>query len=170
GDLAAAAGGTSKDVGPRGAAGANSQVDTGSQPSLVGETLRLRRSFDDALAMADVPTCVTSLLELETALHDWAADTLQSDAPDRARRELRAMIVQLGELAEVGAAARADHPGTQVAPFVEQLLAIRAAARRAGDFTSSDSIRDQLTAAGVLVSDSTDGTRWELAPPGDPVP
>jgi cysteinyl-tRNA synthetase len=46
---------------------------------------------------------------------------------------------------------------------VEKLLAARAAARNEKDFASSDRIRDQLAAMGVVVKDSKEGTTWEMA-------
>ena len=50
----------------------------------------------------------------------------------------------------------------RVAPFVEALLAVRAAARDAKDFATSDLVRDRLVDAGVEVRDGTDGTSWSL--------
>jgi cysteinyl-tRNA synthetase len=39
----------------------------------------------------------------------------------------------------------------------------REAARARGDYASADSIRDTLEASGVVVEDTPEGTRWELA-------
>jgi cysteinyl-tRNA synthetase len=49
------------------------------------------------------------------------------------------------------------------AKAVEMLLAARAAARNKKDFVSSDRIRDELAAMGVVIKDSKDGTTWEIA-------
>ncbi|MBL8198394.1 MAG: cysteine--tRNA ligase [Chromatiales bacterium] len=43
---------------------------------------------------------------------------------------------------------------------VETLLAARRAARASRDFKLADQIRDQLVAAGILIEDSAEGTRW----------
>jgi cysteinyl-tRNA synthetase len=43
---------------------------------------------------------------------------------------------------------------------VETLLADRRAARASRDFRRADQIRDQLVAAGILIEDSAEGTRW----------
>ena len=42
-------------------------------------------------------------------------------------------------------------------------LGQREAARGRGDYAAADSIRDTLESTGVLVEDTPDGPRWELA-------
>jgi len=115
-------------------------------------------AFDAALARRDVDGAVRAVLELDAALVAWAADTLQSDEPNRGRAALRRMIVELGELAKVGA----GDPRQAVAPFVDQLLAVRSGAREAGRFGDADLIRDGLEAVGVEVRDGPAGTDWSL--------
>ncbi|HEX7287425.1 MAG TPA: cysteine--tRNA ligase, partial [Candidatus Angelobacter sp.] len=44
---------------------------------------------------------------------------------------------------------------------VERLIAERNAAKKARDFTKADSIRKQLTEAGIVVEDTKDGIRWK---------
>ena len=46
---------------------------------------------------------------------------------------------------------------------VTGLIAARNAARQAKDFKESDRIRDELTAMGVVLKDSKEGTTWEIA-------
>ena len=118
-------------------------------------------AFDAALGRRDVDGAVRAILELDAALTGWAADTLQSDEPERGRAVLRRMIVELGELAKVGA----RDPRQAVAPFVDQLLAVRSGARAAGRFGDADAIRDGLEAAGVEVRDGPAGTDWSLRRP-----
>jgi cysteinyl-tRNA synthetase len=91
-------------------------------------------------------------------LVDWSADTLTSDEGDHARTVLRRMVLRLGELAASGAA----DPRTTVGPFVQALLELRAAARTARDFATSDRVRDALVAAGVEVRDTPGGVTWVL--------
>jgi cysteinyl-tRNA synthetase len=43
------------------------------------------------------------------------------------------------------------------------LIDARTAARKSKDFKESDRIRDELTAMGVVLKDSKDGTSWEIA-------
>jgi cysteinyl-tRNA synthetase len=46
---------------------------------------------------------------------------------------------------------------------VESLIAARSTARKAKDFAESDRIRDELSAMGVVLKDSKEGTTWEIA-------
>jgi hypothetical protein len=117
-----------------------------------------REAFDTAHAARDVDGCVAAVLSLESAIHDWSTDTLQSSDVDDARRALRALVVRLGELAVTGV----RDPREALAPFVEELLGLRAAARDSGDYATSDRIRDRLTTAGVEVRDTPTGAEWEL--------
>jgi cyanophycinase-like exopeptidase len=127
-------------------------------PLSLGETADVAQAdFEQAFAERDVEGCVAVALGLERSIAEWHADTLQSDDEPRARRALRAMVVRLGELAEAGA-----DPRGQVAPIVELLLELRASARAAGDFATSDLVRDRLAGAGIEVRDTPDGVDWQL--------
>lgn len=54
---------------------------------------------------------------------------------------------------------------SQLTPeVIEQLIAERAAARKAKDFKRGDAIRDQLAEQGVILKDSPTGTTWTVAP------
>ena len=127
-------------------------------PSLDADVARQRARFDAAMSDRDVEGAVEAVLGLDDVLAAWSADTLQSDALDRGRRELRAMVVRLGELARCGAA----DPAEALAPVVEAVLAARQSARAAKDFATSDVLRDALVAGGVEVKDTTEGSSWSL--------
>lgn len=118
---------------------------------------RAQHTFDSALSSRDVDAAASAVLDLEQQLRDWQADTQQGD-DDVARRHLRAMIASLSAIAHVGAA----DPRERVAPFVELLIEIRANARTAKDFATSDLVRDRLTAIGVEVRDTPEGAVWSL--------
>jgi cysteinyl-tRNA synthetase len=49
--------------------------------------------------------------------------------------------------------------------MIESLISARAEARAARDFSRADSIRDELTAMGVEIVDTADGTTWRPAQP-----
>jgi cysteinyl-tRNA synthetase len=45
--------------------------------------------------------------------------------------------------------------------LVQEFIRLRAVAKAARDFATSDRIRDQLAAAGILLKDTKEGTTWE---------
>lgn len=126
------------------------------QPSLQRDAAATRARFDTALATRDVDGCVAAVLELEAAIVAWSTDTDQNDDADGARRTLRAMVVELGELARVGA----RDPRDVLGPFVQLLVDVRGRARAAKDFATSDLVRDGLAAAGIEVRDTPQGPTW----------
>jgi cyanophycinase-like exopeptidase len=145
-------------AGDRAAAGGPGVAGTGAGTSLRAAADAADAAFSEARAGRDVDSCVAAILELEQVLVDWSADTLTSDEGNHARGLLRGMIVRLGALAEAGA----RDPREVLEPFVSALLEVRARARQARDWATSDRIRDHLTAAGVEVRDASDGATWQL--------
>jgi hypothetical protein len=122
-----------------------------------------QEAFACAVAERDVDSAVRAILDLDHELQAWSRDTLQSDELDRGRAALRAMVVRLGQLAEVGA----RDPREVLGPFVEAMLGIRAEARADRRWHDADVARDRLTELGVEVRDGPNGTEWVLtAEPG----
>jgi cysteinyl-tRNA synthetase len=80
--------------------------------------------------------------------------------------QARAMLEVLG-LDPLAPAWQAGEAGGRLRGVVDALVALalrqREAARARGDYASADSIRDTLEASGVVVEDTPEGTRWELA-------
>ena len=143
-----------------------SEVPDDSAPAAAATSLRgavdvQRDRFEAAMDAKDVEAAVACALATEQAMQDWAGDTLQSDDRDHARRVLRAMLVRLGELAVTGAA----DPREVVGGYVDLLLALRAHARAAKDFTTSDDVRNGLARLGVEVRDAPGGAEWVMAGP-----
>jgi cysteinyl-tRNA synthetase len=54
-------------------------------------------------------------------------------------------------------------PEASLEAKVQELIALRNAARQAKDFDESDRIRDELLAMGIILKDTKDGTTWEIA-------
>ena len=97
------------------------------------------------------------ILELETAIGQWEADTDEDQGTEQARALLRSLIGRLGQAAQDGLA----DPRERLRPAVEPLLALRTALRGEGNFAAADAIREALAAAGLDVSDTPEGTRWQ---------
>jgi cyanophycinase-like exopeptidase len=120
----------------------------------------LSRQLDAALADDDAMAATQAVLDAEETMRSWAADTTQSPDTDAAVALYRSMIARLG-----GAAAEGLHDHRDVvAPHVQALLDLRAAARDDGDYALADRIRDSLVVAGVEVRDHDDGTDWTYDP------
>jgi cysteinyl-tRNA synthetase len=100
-------------------------------------------------------------------LFDLARSINRSEAPDERQdlaARLRASAAILGLLAADPAAwFQATEVHGLTADAVEGLLAQRLAARKSKDFTAADRLRDELVAAGIVILDGPEGTRWRRA-------
>jgi hypothetical protein len=117
------------------------------------------RRFGTAAAERDADAMVGAILELEIAITQWEADMDEDQGSEQARALLRGLIGRLGRAAQDGLA----DPRDRLAPAVEPLLALRATLRGAGDFAAADAIREALAGAGLDISDTPEGTRWQPA-------
>ncbi len=86
--------------------------------------------------------------------------------------ELAASVIAMTEVLGVNPLAEHWHGGSTpgqadamaaLDSLVSAQLAQREKARAARDFTAADAIRNQLTAAGIAIEDTTSGPRWSLA-------
>jgi cyanophycinase-like exopeptidase len=125
----------------------------------IEEVTRQSDAADTALASRDVDGAVGAVLAIDTQIHEWAADTLDSDEQDRARETLRRYVVRLGDLARNGA----GDPRDLVGPVVERILDLRVAMRAAGEYALGDKLRDSLVDAGIEVHDTPGGSTWDFA-------
>ncbi|GII02172.1 hypothetical protein [Planobispora takensis] len=115
------------------------------------------RDVRAALTRHDTAAAVRAVLDLESEIVTWSADT-EEDAGgvDDARRTLRSLIAVLGGLADT------VDPHDRLAPMVEPLLALRGELRRSHRYDLADALRAALSAGGVLVEDTPDGPRWSV--------
>jgi hypothetical protein len=113
----------------------------------------------DALDRRDIAGVVAAILETESVLNEWAADMVGTDERDRARAEMRNLIVRLGDLVRGGGS---DDVRDYVAPLVDVLLSLRGEARREQRFKDADRLRAILAQCGVEVQDTPSGTAWSM--------
>jgi cysteinyl-tRNA synthetase len=110
------------------------------------------------MASGDADGAVRVVLDLENVIRAWSADTLQSDAMDRAHAALRSMIVRLGGAAVSGLA----DPREAISPVMGVMLELRSVVRADKRYDLSDLIRDRLSDAGIEVRDTPSGPEWVL--------
>src|SRR5262249_25282692 len=108
--------------------------------------------FATALGAKDASGCVAVVLELETAIEDWSADTLTG--PDRQYAPGRepAGALRRGMIARPGGPA--GEAPEAVPALVSAVRGIREQARANRDFAMADSLRDALTSAGFTTADA----------------
>jgi cysteinyl-tRNA synthetase len=116
-------------------------------------------AMDDDLGVPQALAVVhESVREGNTALA--AGD---KDALVRVLGELRAM---LGVLGIDPLSPQWEGTGGDLGDVVDALVSValeqREAARARGDYATGDAIRDRLTAAGIVIEDTSRGPRWEL--------
>ena len=122
------------------------------------EVTRLEQAFEAAIAGRRAPEAAEAILNLDRAIGEWSADTLQTDDPDRARAVLHSLVQRLGEAAAGGL----RDPRETIAPLVESLITLRKELRAAKAWELADRVRDRLIAAGIEVRDTPGGTVWEI--------
>ncbi len=138
-------------------------------------TLRDLADVDVAPNEARVPEEIEAALcdDLNTpnalaALAQIASDARKAEDPAtrRARKaellgagQLLGLLTQTPEAWFGSGEAAADSVDAQA---IDDLLARRAAAKKARNFAEADAIRDQLTAMGVVIEDTPQGPRWRL--------
>jgi len=113
--------------------------------------------FERAILDGDADAVVRAVLDIETAVVEWAGDTEEDEGGTAwARDVMRSLIVRLGQVAAGGL----RDPRDALASTVEPLVAVRAELRRSGSYPLADAIRDALSAAGLELHDTPDGTQW----------
>jgi hypothetical protein len=139
------------------------QRDSDSDESLLplpDLTEAIERRFEAAERDRDATAMVAAILDLDAAIHAWAADTEEDQGTEQSRAVLRSLVTRLGQAAEHGLA----DPRDQLRPAVQPLLALRASLRSQGSYQAADTIRDALTAVGLELHDHPAGTEWTTQP------
>ena len=155
---------TGRRAAERPAAAADAEAPTpGSGPApkrspLLTEVTRLEQVFETAIAGRRASEAAEAILNLDRTIAEWAADTLQTDDPDRARAVLHSLVQRLGEAAAGGL----RDPRELLAPLVESLITLRGELRAAKAWELADRVRDRLIAARIELRDTPGGTVWEL--------
>jgi hypothetical protein len=108
--------------------------------------------FAAALEDDDISTATQTILDLESDLVAWSADTEEdSGGVAQSRDTLRQLISQLGKHAE-----SAHHLTT----LTEALVNLRDALRRDGRYDLADTLRATLLSSGIHIDDTPTGPRW----------
>jgi hypothetical protein len=142
------------------AGGAGPVAGGGEEPWPLPEIMAAaEQGFGAAAGGRDADAMVGVILELEAAITQWEADTDEDQGTEQARALLRGLIGRLGRAAQDGLA----DPRDRLRPAVEPLLTLRATLRGAGNFAAADAIREALAGAGLDISDTPEGTRWQPA-------
>ncbi|MEO3892298.1 hypothetical protein [Nonomuraea sp. B5E05] len=136
------------------------EPEPGPAEATLEETARAcEKLFNAAVAEPDMVAAAQAVLDLESEIVKWAADTEEdSGGVDQARELMRLLIARLGEPAT---SARLRSLG--LGAVVEPLLALRARLRDEGRYELADTLRAALLDGGVVVEDTPGGPRWTSA-------
>jgi cysteinyl-tRNA synthetase len=117
-----------------------------------------RAALDDDLNTANALAALFTLVNQGNA----ALDRVAAVAPKErdAVRDALASIDKVLGLLEVARMSRALDAETVA--WVDRMVAERQAARKAKDFARADEIRKELSARGIVLEDSAQGTRWKV--------
>lgn len=113
----------------------------------IAESVVSAQYVQQMLDAGKVNDAVEALLDL---------DKVERDIDTRA--QVHALVTRLGQLAS---SPKVDIE-TVVGPYIEALLAARESARKKGDWSEADAIRDRLVELKVSIKDTKDGSTWQI--------
>jgi hypothetical protein len=132
---------------------ANSQKET-----FWDQVHAIETRFSQSLKQHELKETTAALLELDRII--WQAQQ-ERESPEfisQAREILRELIVAIGVKLESAPRSRADC----LTPLVDVLLNLRQEFRTKKKFDMADAIRQSLEAAGIVIEDTKEGSRWHL--------
>lgn len=113
----------------------------------ISESVLSAQFVAEMLEAGNVNDAVEALLNL---------DKVERDIDTRA--QVHALVTRLGQLA---ASPKVDIASV-VGPYIEALLAARESARKQGNWSEADAIRDRLIELKVSIKDSKEGSTWQI--------
>ena len=138
----------------------DSVEDGASNPEVAAQVEEARAAFASALREdLNTAAALAVLFDLVRALNS-AMDEGRLGRGDAAG--VRAAFEDFDRVLGVLALRRAEDARPPVDPVeIERLIESRHAARKARDFAEADRIRDDLASRGIILEDSSGGTRWK---------
>ncbi|ROO25594.1 cysteine--tRNA ligase [Salinisphaera japonica] len=107
----------------------------------------------------NTPGAIAVLFDLARRANRSGDEKTRADIADL-MRELGATVGLLGQEPQAFLQGGGQDESALSAATIETMLESRRDARRNKDFATADRIRDELTAAGITLEDSADGTKW----------
>ena len=129
-----------------------------------GLRARCYEAMDDDLNTPVLIACLFDALRLVNSVKDGNATATAADI-DELKDIFDTFLVEILGIRTEQAGQSAGGDSGALKPFegaVELLLDVRAKAKAAKDWATSDLIRDRLTALGFTVKDTRDGAEWSL--------
>jgi cysteinyl-tRNA synthetase len=96
---------------------------------------------------------IATLFDLAREVNRGAAEGMNVD---EARQTLIELVQIMGFTLE-----EREQPAIEADPLIDLLLSIRTEMRKEKNWHMSDKIRDELTALGIVLEDTPDGTTWK---------
>ncbi len=135
------------------------EVDEADVPALQ------QRCFDAMNDDLNTPVMIAELFEgvrIINSVNDGKLK-LTAGAIDQLRELMHGMVSDVLGIRDEQAGAASSGADATLDALVQGFIRQRAAAKAARDFATSDSIRDQLAAVGIVLKDTKEGTTWERA-------
>jgi len=151
-----------KTAGSGAEAEAAKRPESGAQPNdsrgFWHEVHEIKEAFQRAIAVDDLKRSVNALLQLDRILWQAEGNRENPELIAQARDLFREQLAELGTKTALTRAALVE----TIEPVVDSLLTTRQQLRQKQQFEAGDALRDALSSAGIIVSDTDSGYRWRL--------